>query len=160
MKTKKFIIKPVSLFLAMILMLFAFSSCGYKPEQKPEELPEENTFELVMDFAETVVKKGSTVTYRTILKNNGAKSYALQCPLKPIYISVVKAEEFSDEKPVFSTLSESGIAAYGQIEEFYDFTPTEPGDYILKAYSQFSIEGAESTKDYFYETAQLRITVY
>ena len=155
MKTKKFIIKPVSLILAMILMMLTFSSCGYKPEP-----PEENTFELIMDFAETVVKKGSTVTYRAILKNNGVESYTLQCPLKPIYISVVKAEEFSDEKLVFSSLSESGVAAHGQIEEFYDFTPAESGEYILKAYSQFTIEGKESTKDYLYETAQLRITVY
>ena len=156
MKTKKFITKPVSLFLAMLLMMLTFSSCSYKPEQPPEE----KTFELVMDFAETVVKKDSTVTYRVNLKNNGAQSFTLQCPLKPIYISVVKADEFKDEKVVFSALTEYGIGSYGQIEEFYDFTPTESGEYILRAFSQFEIEGKESTKEYLYETAQLRITVY
>ena len=155
MKIKKFIIKPIALFLAVILMMFTFSSCGYKPEP-----PEEEAFELVMDFSKAYVKKDSTVTYRAILKSNSTEAYTLQCPLKPIYISIVKADEFTDEAPVFASASESGIAALGQLEEFQDFTPTEKGKYILKAYSSFAIEGMESTKDYFYETEEIEITVY
>ena len=155
MKSKKFIIKPVALILATIMMIFTFSSCGYKPEP-----PEENAFELVVDFAETVVKKGSTVTYRAILKNNEHESYTLMCPLKPIYISVEQKDKNSDEKPVFSTASENNISAHGQIEEFYEFTPQKRGTYILKAYSAFTIEGKESSKDYFYECDEMEIIVY
>lgn len=154
MKAEKFIIKPVTLLLATILMLFILSSCEYKPEP-----PEKNAFELVMDFSETVVKKGSTVTYRAILRNNAHEAYTLLCPHKPIYISVVKAEDVSKENPVFASSAESDIAPHGQIEEFYDFTPEEKGTYILKAYSSFTIEGKESTKDYFYECEEIEITV-
>lgn len=159
MKTKKFIIKPVALFLAIILMMFTFSSCGYKPEP-----PEENAFELIMDFSETMVKKGSTVTYRAILKNNEHESYTLKYADDLINIYVVKPENYIEPKDHIAlsdaVVSEGGIAAHGQVENFYDFTPTERGKYILKAYSQFTIEGKESTKDYLYECEEIEITVY
>ena len=154
MKTKNFIIKPVALFLATILMMFTLSSCGYKPEP-----PAENAFELVMDFAQKTVGVGETVTYHAILKNNAHETYTLLCPLKPIYISVVKAEEVNEENPVFASSTEIDIAPHGQVEEFYEFTPDEEGTYILKAYSAFTIEGKESTKDYFYECKEMEIIV-
>lgn len=154
MNKKKFFIKPVALLIAVISMMFVFTSCDFTPEP-----PEEDTFSLVMDFAQTSVKVGEKVTYKAILKNSDDESYTLEHTQKLIYISVVKAEDYTDEKNLLTTQTFSDIASHGQIEEFYDFSPAEKGKYILKAYTVFSIEGKETTKDYSYECDEIKITV-
>lgn len=154
MKNKYSSVKPIAFFLAVISMMFVLTSCEYKPEP-----PEEDAFSLVMDFAQTTVTVGEKVTYRAILQNAEHESYTLHHTLKPIYISVVKSEDFSDEKIVFASKAESKIAPHGQIEEFCEFQPTEKGEYILHAFTDFSIEGKETTKDYEYECEKIIITV-
>lgn len=154
MKSKSSFIKSIALVLAVISIMFSFSSCEYKPEP-----PEENAFSLVMDFAQTTVKVGEKVTYKAILKNAEHESYTLQHTQKLIYISVVKSEDYSDEKVVSASYAETDIAPHGQIEEFCDFKPTEKGEYILHAFTDFSIEGKETTKDYEYECEKITITV-
>jgi len=75
------------------------------------------------------------------------------------YISVVKSEDYSDEKVVYSPYAETNIAPHGQIEEFCEFKPTEKGEYILYVFADFSIEGKDTTKDYEYECEKITITV-
>ena len=154
MKKKNLLLKPLALILAVFSMMFMLTSCDFRPDP-----PEENAFSLVMDFAQTTVKAGEKVTYKAILKNEEHESYTLQHTQKLIYISVVKSEDYDDEKPVLASLTETDIAPHGQVEEFYDFTPTEKGEYILKAYTAFSIEGKETAKDYSYECEKIIITV-
>lgn len=156
MKNKK-ILKLTSLLLAIILMMFSFSSCGSKPEP-----PDEKAFSLIMDFAPVTLGVGDTFTYKAILKNAEHEAYTLAHSADLIHIYVVKAEDYreTDYKLLTdSVLSESSISPHGQIEEFCEFTPTEKGEYVLKAYSSFSIEGNDETKDYFYECDEIAITV-
>lgn len=156
MKSNKFL-KPASLLLAIILMICTFSSCGYKPEP-----PDEKAFSLVMDFSPVTLKAGDKITYKAILKNAEHESYTLTHSAELIHLYVVKAEDYKDADTHLLTdtvLSESSIAPHGQIEGFYEFTPTEKGEYILKAYAAFSIEGNDTTKDYFYECEEITITV-
>lgn len=154
MKSKQIIIKPMSLVFAMILMMLSFSSCALKPEA-----PDENNFSLVMDYAQTTVRVGQKVTYRAILKNNSENVYTLDHTQKIIYISVVKASEYKDENIVAASDSQTNIAPHGQIEEFYEFAPTEKGEYILKAFASFSIDGKDGIKEYMYECEEIKITV-
>ncbi len=158
MKKKNSFIKPIALILAVISMMFVLSSCENKPEP-----PEEKAFSLVMDFTQTYVKKGTTVKYRAFLTNNEHEQYNLKHAGELVNIYVVKAEDYVDGD--FSALtdavvSETGIGPHNQIEALYKFTPTESGKYILKAYSVFTIEGKESTKDYTYECDEIEIIVY
>ncbi len=154
MKKKSLFLKYAAFILAMFSLVFVFGSCENKPEP-----PEENAFSLVMDFAQTTVKAGEKVTYKAILKNTEKESYTLQHSQKLIYISVVKSEEFKDEKTVFASASQTNIAPLGQIEEFCEFVPAEKGEYILYAFTDFSIEGSKTTKDYSYECDKITITV-
>ncbi len=154
MKNKQIFIKPVSLILAVLLIMFSFSSCTIKPKA-----PDEKTFSLVMDYAQTTLRKGEKVTYKAILKNNSDKVYTLDHAQKLIYISVVKAEDFKNDKIVSASASSTDIAAHGQAEEFFEFTPTERGEYILKAYTVFSIDSKDGVKDYSYECEEIKITV-
>ena len=154
MKNKSFFIKSIALFLAVISMVFSFTACDFRPEP-----PDEDAFSLVIDFAQTMVKVGDKVTYKAILKNSEDESYTLQHTLKPIYISVVKSEDYSKEKVVYSSYAETDIAPHGQIEEFCEFKPSEKGEYILYAFADFSIEGKDTTKDYEYECEKITITV-
>ncbi len=154
MNKKNLIFRPLALMLAVISMMFVFTSCKYKPEP-----PDDSAFSLVMDFAQTTVKAGSKVTYKAILKNAAHESYTLQHTQKLIYMSVVKSEDFSDEEVVLDSASETDIAPHGQVEEFCEFKPTEKGEYILYAFTIFSIEGKETTKDYRYACEKIIITV-
>ena len=157
MKRNSSIFKFVCLILAVISITFVFTSCESKPEP-----PEEKAFSLVMDFSQTTVKLGEKVTYRAILTNSEHESYTLNHSADIIHIYVVKAEDYVavDTHLLTDTvLAESSIAPHGQIEAFYDFKPTEKGEYILKAYSSFTIEGNDTTKEYFYECEKMTITV-
>ncbi len=154
MKNKQIIIKPVSLILAIILIMFSFSSCSVKPNA-----PDEKNFSLVMDYAQTTLKAGEKVTYKAILKNNGHDVYKLDHAQKLIYISVVKAEDYKEDKLVSASASSTNIAPHGQVEEFFDFTPTEKGEYILKAFAVFSIDSKDGVKEYSYECDEIKITV-
>ena len=120
---------------------------------------EKDAFSLVMDFAQTTVRAGDKITYRVFLENSEDESYTLQHSLKPIYISVVKSEDFTSEKIVDSSHAETKIAPHGLLEEFFEFKPTEKGEYVLYAFADFSIEGKETTKDYEYECEKITITV-
>lgn len=158
MKKDSSIFKFVCLILAVISITFVFTSCESKPEP-----PEEKAFSLVMDFSQTTVKLGEKVTYKAILKNAEHESYTLTHPADIIHIYVVKPENYIDPESQIalsdSVISETAIAPHGQIEAFYDFKPTEKGEYILKAYSSFTIEGNDTTKEYFYECEKMTITV-
>ena len=154
MKNKQIFIKPVSLVLAVILIMFSFSSCEVKPVA-----PDEKAFSLVMDYAQTTLKKGDKVTYKAILKNNSHEVYTLDHTDKLIYISIVKAEDYKNDKIVSASASSTDIAPHGQVEEFFDFTAVEKGDYILKAYAVFSIDGKDGVKEYSYECNEIKITV-
>ena len=158
MKKNSSIFKFVSLILAVISITFVFTSCEAKPEP-----PEEKAFSLVMDFSQTTVSLGEKVTYRAILKNAEHESYTLTHSADLIHIYVVKSEDYIDPESHMAlsdaVVSESQIAPHGQVDEFYEFTPTEKGEYILKAYSAFTIEGKDSTKEYFYEGEEVTITV-
>ena len=158
MKKNSSIFKFVSLILAVISITFVFTSCEAKPEP-----PEEKAFSLVMDFSQTTVSLGEKVTYRAILKNAEHESYTLTHSADLIHIYVVKSEDYIDPESHMAlsdaVVSESQIAPHGQVDEFYEFTPTEKGEYILKAYSAFTIEGKDSTKEYFYECEEMTITV-
>ncbi len=154
MTNKSSFIKTLALFLAVISMVFSFTACDFRPEP-----PEKEAFSLVMDFAQTTVRAGDKITYRVFLKNSEDESYTLQHSLKPIYISVVKSEDFTDEITVDSSYSETKIAPHGQIEEFCEFRPTEKGEYVLYAFADFSIEGKDVIKDYEYECEKITITV-
>ena len=157
MKSKKFL-KTTSLLLAIILMLFSFSSCGFKPEP-----PDEKAFSLVMDFSPVTLNVGDKITYKAILKNAEHETYTLEHAADLIHIYVVKPENYMDPEAHMalsdSVISETNVAPHGQIEEFYEFEPTEKGEYILKAYTSFSIEGNKETKGYFYECDEITITV-
>ncbi|MBP3330938.1 MAG: hypothetical protein J6L89_08925 [Clostridia bacterium] len=157
MKYKSPYTKTLALLLSVISMIFIFTSCTNKAEP-----PEDKAFSLVMDFSPTTVQVGKKITFKAILKNSEHESFTLEHPAELIHISVVKAEDYKQaDIPLLTdtVLSESNIAPHGQIEEFYDFKPTEKGEYILKAYTVFSIEGKETTKDYFYECDEITITV-
>lgn len=154
MKNKSSFIKPIALFLAVISMVLSFSACEHKPEP-----PEENAFSLVMDFAQTTVRVGDKVTYRALLKNTEDESYTLNHSGYLISISVVEKEKYTEKIPSSSIIAYSEVAAHGQFEQFYEFAPTEKGEYILKAYCAFTIEGKETTKEYFYECDEITITV-
>ena len=157
MNNTKFL-KATSLLLAIILTMFTFSSCGLQPAP-----PEEKAFELVMDYAPVKVSSGATITYKAILKNLEHEAYVLQHNTDLVQIYVVKAEDYTDPEVRMtlsdSVISSSNIAPHGQIEAFCKFTPTEKGEYILKAYTAFSIEGSDTTQDYFYECNEITITV-
>lgn len=154
MTNKSSFIKALALFLAVISMVFSFTACDFRPEP-----PEKDAFSLVMDFAQTTVRAGDKITYRVFLENSEDESYTLQHSLKPIYISVVKSEDFTSEKIVDSSHAETKIAPHGLIEEFFEFKPTEKGEYVLYTFADFSIEGKETTKDYEYECEKITITV-
>ena len=154
MNKKNFIFKPLALMLAVISMMFVFTSCEYRPEP-----PDDSAFSLVMDFAQTTVKAGSKVTYKAIFKNAEHESYTLKHTQKLIYMSVVRSEYFDDEKVVYASEAETDIAPHGQVEEFYEFKPTEKGEYILYAFTVFSIEGKETIKDYEYACEKITINV-
>lgn len=157
MKNNK-VLKPTLLLLAIIIMMFSFSSCGYKPEP-----PSENAFSLVMDYAPVTLKAGEKITYKAILKNAEHETYTLEHVADLIHIYVVKSENYMDPEAHMalsdSVVSETDIAPHGQSEEFYEFKPTEKGEYILKAYTSFSIEGNKETKNYFYECEEIKIIV-
>ena len=72
---------------------------------------------------------------------------------------IVEAEDFKNDKIVSASSSSTNIAAHGQIEEFFEFTPDEKGDYILKAYTVFSIDSKDGVKEYSYECDEIKITV-
>lgn len=155
---KNILFKSVALFLAVISMMFVLSSCKNKPEP-----PEEKAFSLVMDFAQTYVKQGTTVKYRAFLTNNEHEQYTLKHAGELVNVYVVKEEDYVDgdfSAVTDAVVSETGIGPHNQIEALYKFTPTEKGVYILKAYSVFTIEGKESTKDYIYECEETEIIVY
>lgn len=158
MNKKNFVYRTLALTLAVISMMFVFTSCEYKPEP-----PDENAFSLVMDFAQTTVKVGTKVTYRAILENAEHESYKLKHADKLIQIYVVKPDKYLDPEAHMalsdSTVSETGISPHGQAEEFCEFTAEEKGSYILKAYTAFTIEDKETTKSYFYECKEITITV-
>lgn len=156
MKNRK-ILKSTSLLLAIILTMFSLSSCAPKPEP-----PDEKAFSLVMDYAPVTLKVGEKITYKAILINSEHETYKLAHSAELIHLYVVKAEDYKDTDTNLLTdtmLSESSIAPHGQIEEFYEFAPTEKGEYILKANAAFSIEGNNTTKDYFYECDEIKIIV-
>lgn len=157
MKNKK-VLKSTSLLLAIILMMFSFSSCGFKPEP-----PDEKAFSLIMDYAPVTLEVGDKITYKAILKNAEHESYTLEHAADIIHIYVVKPENYMDPEAHMAlsdaVVSESEIAPHGQIEAFCEFRPTEKGEYILKAYTSFSIEGSKTTKSYFYECDEIKITV-
>lgn len=154
MNKKNLIFRSVALLLAVISMTFVFTSCEYKPEP-----PDEDAFSLVMDFAQTTVTAGTKVTYKAILKNAEHESYTLKHTNKLIYISVVKSEDFDDEKVVLSSAAQTDISPHGQIEEFCEFKPTEKGEYVLYAFTVFSIEGKETTKEYEYACEKITVNV-
>lgn len=158
MKKNSSIFKFVSFILAVISITFVFTSCEAKPEP-----PEKEVLSLIMDFSQTTVKLGEKVTYKAILKNDTHESYALTHAADLIHIYIVKPENYMDPESHIALsdaiVSESHIAPHSQIEAFYDFTPTEKGEYILKAYSCFTIEGKDTTKEYFYECEEITITV-
>lgn len=151
---KNRIIRPLCLLITVILLTLTFTSCSPKPTP-----PDENAFSLVMDFAPTTIKIGEKITYKAILKNAEHESYELQHTQKLIYISVVKEADYKDENNVLASSAKTNIAPHGQIEEFYDFKPTEAGKYILKAFTTFDIEGKKETKSYSYECEEIVITV-
>lgn len=158
MKKNSSIFKLVSFILAVISITFVFTSCEAKPEP-----PEEKAFSLIMDFSQTTVGLGEKITYRAILTNSEHESYTLTHAADLIHIYVVKHENYIDPQSHIAlsdaVISETSIAPHGQVEAFYDFVPTEKGEYILKAYSSFSIEGKDTTKEYFYECEKMTITV-
>ena len=158
MKKNSSIFKLVSFILAVISITFVFTSCEAKPEP-----PEDKAFSLIMDFSQTTVKLGEKVTYRAILTNSEHESYTLTHPADLIHIYVVKPENYIDPESHMAlsdaVISETSIAPHGQVEAFYDFVPTEKGEYILKAYSSFTIDGKDKTKEYFYECDEMTITV-
>ncbi len=154
---KKVFIKPFALLLAVIALMFTLTSCGLTTNP-----PEEGAFSLVMDFAQTTVKIGEKVTYKAILKNAEHESYTLKHPGELVNIYVVKAEDYKDADTHLltdATISESDIAPHGQAEGFVDFRPTEAGEYILKAYTVFTIEGKDYNKNYSFESDEIKITV-
>ncbi len=148
------IIKTLSFLIVLMMLTLSLTSCSSK--QTP---PDEEAFSLVMDFAPTTIKTGEKITYKAILKNAEHESFELKHSQKLIYISVVKEADYKNEKNILASSAQSSIAPHGQIEEFLEFEPTEPGKYILKAFTTFDIEGKKETKTYSYECDEIVITV-
>lgn len=150
-------IKIISLFLALLMLMFSFTACS--PKENP---PEKSAFVLQNDFSQRDVKIGEKVTYKVILKNLTANTYTLEHTVPLIKMSIVTAEDEEvviSEEIIEGNIEESDISPNGQIEEFVDFIPEKEGEYLLKAACKFSIDGKDYDEDYQYKCVDLRINV-
>ncbi len=146
--------KSLAVFLAVISFVFIFTSCT--PKTNP---PKEDTFSLIMDFAQSTVKVGEKVTYKAILKNSSAKSFNLKYSDELISLYVVKNSDKNAVSTSSSEVKEIDIAPNGQAEKYVDFVPNEAGEYVIKTSSSFKIDGKDYDKEYNYKCEEIKITV-
>ena len=97
---------------------------------------------------------GETIVYKAELKNNTRNNYTLShgIPLITIYIYTPGQKP---EDGVASTLLETKISGSETISKELSTKFTEPGEYMLRSYCSFSIDG----EDFFYELEDYKIIV-
>ena len=142
MKTKAI---PVLLIIAICCLFLA--SCSSKP-------PSRSDFKFSVTSPALEINCGKTVTYAAELKNRTGSRYVLShgMPLITLYIYT------PGEKPedgVCSTLRETKISGLETIRKELSTQFTEPGEYRLRAYCSFSVQG----ENFHYEVDDYKIIV-
>lgn len=134
--------------LMMIVSIFG-SSCSSLSGR-----PAENGFSLTILEPETEIKAGDQVSFTARLSNLTNQDHVLThgMPLIMLSMQPVGAEI---EEGFGATLKQTILKAHQYTEEKLDVSEAETGDYILKAYCVFDING----KEYRYECEELPIKV-
>ena len=135
--------------LATLFMSFIFSTIACQSEPPPEE-----RFQLTIEDPQTVVQAGDTVTYTARLTNRVNKTYTLSHgdPLISLYIRAI-----GDDIPqvIYPVLVETQIGPNGTIDKTLKVEALESGEYILRAFSSFSV----GDEEYQLECGEVSITV-
>ena len=140
-------IRTLIILMAVITCCVILTSCNDKQLSQSD-------FEFFVATPVLETNCGETVTYNAELKNKTENDYVLShgIPLITIYIYT------PGEKPedgVFSTLLETKISASESISKELKTQFTEPGEYMLRAYCSFSVQG----ENFHYEVDDYKIIV-
>lgn len=134
--------------LMMFVLIFG-SSCSSLSGR-----PAENSFSLAVLDPKTEIRAGEKVTFTARLSNLTNQDHVLAhgTPLIVLSMQPVGAEM---EEGIGAALKQTTLKAHQYTEEKLDVSEAEAGDYILKAYCVFDING----KEYRYECADMPIKV-
>lgn len=119
----------------------------FKWQEAPNIYLTENSFEFNIDVPKTEMKVGEEVCFSAKLTNLAERDFILEHGT-PLIVLYIRSANDSSEEGVGSTLVQTTLNAQQSIEKKVDFKAEKAGDYLLRAYCSFNIDGKEYRYDY------------